>query len=262
MTQVNPAYKSVWISTPPRTGSMWLFNVTREMLRRVGRTVLPEKVPQMDTQMIELARCEAWNDTDPRRVWVLKVHTLLAREVPKSRIVTIIRDPRDVLVSYRRFMHTTFEHAMDITEQTVVRFADAYADYPPELLFHASYLDIEKRPADLLRRMVDYLDLAITPEAIAQTVEKFSRAKVRQLIEKTSRRVMHRIKRQAPVNRDEVVVLGQDNIRAFDPNTGFQTGHISGSRSGDWRTELSEREKRIIRERIGGWIVRHGFPPD
>lgn len=239
---------------------MWLFNVTREIFRRAGRTVLPDKIPQMDQQMFELARRKAWTDTDPNRVWVLKVHSVLAPTLPKSRVITSMRDPRDVLVSFRHFMKTTFDDAMGVIEEHVVRFSDAYRNHSPELLLWTDYQNIEERPADVIRRVAEFLGIRITPQDIAETVETFSREKVRQLIENTNRSVFQRIKEQAPIDRGEVVLLGQNNIRAFDINTGFQTGHVSRDRGGGWRTYLSDEEKQIIHERIGDWIAQWGFP--
>jgi hypothetical protein len=238
---------------------MWLFNVTREIFRCAGRTVLPEKVPQSTLQVVELAHRDAWTDRDPNKVWILKVHGIMARELPKSRIITSFRDPRDVLVSYRHFMNTTFENAIAVID-SVVQLSDAYRSYPPELLLWTDYEDIAIRPAELIQRLADFLAIRITPKHITETVEKFSREKVKQLIEQTNQRVLKRIQQRAPVDRDEVVLLGQNNFRSIDPSTGFQTGHISDNQSGSWRAQLSDEEKRIIHERIGDWIVKRGLP--
>jgi hypothetical protein len=258
MTPGDAAYKSVWISTAPRTGSMWLFNVTREILRRAGRTVLPEKIPQTDQQMIELAHKWAWNDPDPMKVWVLKVHTMLRQDMPKSRILTTIRDPRDVLVSFRLFMRTSFDHALGATA-SVVRFAESYENHPPELLPRVDYRDIEAQPAQVLKQVAGFLQVPLAAATVDEVVAQFSRERVRKLIDATNQSVLQRIKEKAPIDRGEVVLLGQDNIRAFDLNTGFQTGHVSGNQSGSWRFLLSEEEKKIVHERFGAWIAQHGF---
>lgn len=105
-------YKTLWISTAPRTGSMWLFNVCREVLRASGNDVFPEVVPQSDEAMFRLAQEDAWKSEDPRHKWVLTVHHILRPDLPLSKIITTHRDPRDVIVSFRQFMKTDFEAAL------------------------------------------------------------------------------------------------------------------------------------------------------
>ena len=40
--------KVMWVSTVVRTGSMWLFNITREILNLKKFNVLPDKIPKFD----------------------------------------------------------------------------------------------------------------------------------------------------------------------------------------------------------------------
>ncbi len=179
--------KTVWISTPPRTGSTWLFNVTREILRRAGRDVLPERVPIDDKVMYELAQRDAWADTDPSRIWVLKIHgTILRSDLPRSKIINCIRDPRDVLVSFRRFMDTSFEHALTVS-QGVTRYVEGYRDHPADLLLRVGYEeDIEVQPIDALRRVAGFLDVPLGAADEAEIVAMFGRERVRQQVAELS----------------------------------------------------------------------------
>jgi hypothetical protein len=253
--------KTVWISTPPRTGSTWLFNVTREILRRAGREVLPERVPNDDKAMYELAQRDAWADSDPHRIWVLKIHgTILRSDLPRSKIITCIRDPRDVLVSFRQFMDTSFEHALTIS-QGVKRYVEGYRDHPTDLLLRVEYEDIESRPIDVLRRVAGFLDVPLIAADAAEIVAMFGRERVRQQVAELSQDLRQRLSSGAAVGTDEVILRDQAIVRAFDVGTGFQTGHVSDHKSGDWRSLLSDEEKRIVHERFGDWFERHGYPP-
>ena len=51
-----------WISSAPRTGSMWLFNITREILKISGNDVLPKEIPQDDEDNIKLYEKYAIHD--------------------------------------------------------------------------------------------------------------------------------------------------------------------------------------------------------
>lgn len=255
-----PTYKTVWISTPPRTGSTWLFNVAREVLRSTGRMVLPARVPQETADMLELAQQVAWPDTDPAKVWVLKVHGVMLRaDLPHSKIITSIRDPRDVLVSFQRFMNTSFEHALSICEG-VKRYPDNYRHHPDSLLLKVSYADIQAAARDVIARVAAFLDADLHAGEAARIEAQFSRERVRKLIESTDARVFGRLRENTAVERDEVVLQGNQVARAYDPATAFQSGHVSGYRDGDWRQLLTEDEKRSVHERFGDWFERHGFP--
>lgn len=252
--------KTVWISTPPRTGSTWLFNVTREILRRAGHDVLPARVPIDDKAMYELAQ-QAWADSDTTRIWVLKIHgTILRTDLPRSKIVTCIRDPRDVLVSFRRFMDTSFEHALAVS-MGVRRYVDGYCSHPAKLLLRVAYEDIELLPNEVLRRLATFLDVPLVAADEVEIVAMFGRDRVRQQVAALSENLRQRLNAGAVVGSDEVILRGQAIVRAFDVGTGFQTGHVSDHRSGDWRALLSDEEKRVVHERFGDWFERHGYPP-
>lgn len=254
------AWKTVWISTPPRTGSTWLYNVTREILRRAGHDVLPERVPIDEKAMYELAQ-QAWVDSLPARIWVLKIHgTILRTDLPRSKIITCIRDPRDVLVSFRQFMDTSFEHALAISTG-VRRYVEGYRNHPADLLLRIAYEDIESRPAGVLRRVAEFLHVPLEAADEADIVARFGRDRVRQQVAALSQDLRQRLNAGTAVGADEVILRDQAIVRAFDVGTGFQTGHVSDHKPGDWRLLLSDDEKRIVHERFGDWFERHGYPP-
>ena len=63
---------TIWISTTPRTGSTWIFNVTREIYRILGFTVEPSIVPQKDTEMFKIYHDKAINENNENIKFVLK----------------------------------------------------------------------------------------------------------------------------------------------------------------------------------------------
>ena len=158
---------TIWISTAPRTGSMWTFNITRDIFRLAKRKVEPEDVPQLDDEMLELAIQHSFESEDPERIWVLKCHKLMRPDLPKSKVITTHRDPRDVLVSFKDFMKTSYEHSLAIA-RAVVQFTDVYEQYDPDYLLMVPYADIESQPVDVVRRIADFVGIRIS-EADAKT---------------------------------------------------------------------------------------------
>ena len=49
--------------------------------------------------------------------------------------------------------------------------------------------------------------------------------------------------------------------RAFDVESDFQTGHVSGRKTGDWQSMLSESERQLVNEEFAGWLEEYGYTP-
>ena len=62
-------------------------------------------------------------------VFVLKLHAYLQNLPEDNLVITNIRDVRDALMSYMRFMHVDFETALGATRSTA-SIADHYVDFP------------------------------------------------------------------------------------------------------------------------------------
>lgn len=249
---------TVWISTAPRTGSMWIFNITRELLRSAGLQVEPADIPQSDEAMFEHATNFAFPSQDEKKCWVLKVHTVLRPDLPRSKIITTHRDPRDVLVSYKEFMNASFEKSLGCA-RAVTRYTDAYESYSPNYLLTVAYADIENRPVQLVLEIARFLDLQISEDTAAKMASKYSRSNVRKKIDKTDNALKNKISKNMEIDQREVVYLSADNYRAFDRKSGFQTGHVSQRKTGDWKRTLSDAEQQQLNEEFGSWLEQHGY---
>ena len=58
-------FKSVWVAGMPRSGSMWTFNVARELVMRVGFHVLPEEIKLTDQECADYANQEIASNRNP-----------------------------------------------------------------------------------------------------------------------------------------------------------------------------------------------------
>jgi hypothetical protein len=88
-------------------------------------------------------------------------------------------------------------------------------------------------------------------ETTSAIVRGLSKEKVALLIERKERDIIRRAREDSPIKADEVVVLGPKNMRAFDTATGFQSGHVSNYREGDWKRILTEEQKSRIEVLVG-----------
>ena len=137
-------FNTFWISTTPRTGSMWLFNVTREILKAYNFNVLPKEIPQYDKEMVKIYQNYSLNDNDENNKYVLKIHKLLPTGLKNSRILTTVRDPRDVCISFKEFMNVDFHEALQASK-TLNNYVKTYKQYSDEYVKFIKYENIENK---------------------------------------------------------------------------------------------------------------------
>ena len=249
---------TIWISTAPRTGSMWLFNVTREINRVAGRQVEPEVTPQSDKEMIQQASQFSFSSQDLNKVWVLKVHKVLKPDLPRSKIITTHRDLRDVLVSFKEFMKTSFDNSLPVA-RSLVQYTETYMDYDSDYLMLVAYNDIEIRPAELILEIADFIEVQISELNAEKIALKYSRKKVKSLIDKSHKTLSKKIAKKQPIDRRDMVYFSETNYRAFDRKTGFQTGHVSQRKTGDWANILSSTEQQQLHAEFSSWLKKYGY---
>ena len=252
--------KLVWITSMPRSGSMWAFNVARALLQAAGREVHPAQVPKDDSQMMRCAR-EGLADADPRRIWVLKVHDRIPPDFERSRFVVTRRDLRDALVSYMRFLRCDFPRAFEMIA-AAPEFYDTYDRAGPERVLQLDYGQIVGAPAAAAARIADFLAPSVEESARDRIVERFSKANVQRLVRSTEQSLEHRHRAGEEISRDEIVLAVDGSVRAFDRATGFQSGHVSDYRDGDWRHLLSPAQQSLIHDSFGDWLRAHGYTVD
>ena len=250
-------YKIVWIASMPRSGSMWTFNIARRLLREAGFTVFPKTVPKTDEEMVAEAR-KGMRDGSAENVWCLKIHSGLSNTSASNRFISTFRDPRDALVSLMRFMRVDFEHALAACI-TWTQLCDHYRAFPPELSLPLAYDSITTRPMEVAAEIDAFLGLNLPAEKLASAVAEFERDKVRRQIDAV---VAEIVRGHVADNIDitEALIVNADGTMRFcDPKTGFQSGHISDYRDGDWRITLMPDQKQRLDLAIGDWLARHGF---
>jgi hypothetical protein len=255
MEQLGTDIRVVWIAGPPRCGSMWTYNITRELLRSTGAEVLPEIVPQRDEVSVRLAD-EATRDESIARVRVLKMHSLwlLPSDPPHTRFIVPRRDPRDSVMSYMRFMRCSFEQALGIVD-TAAAADRHFRAFPRDFVLSLEYIDIIARPAIAAREVARFLRVAIDDAKLLEIVQAFSKENVQKLIEARERDLVHRSRNGLAISSDDVVVFGPENVRMFDVQTGFQSGHVSSYQEGDWQKILTSNQKELLEARIAAALA-------
>ena len=249
---------SFWISTAPRTGSMWLFNVTKEILTLTKTNILPIEVPQSDEKFFEIFKTQSLIDQNNLNKYVFKVHTILKSDLPKSKILTTIRDPRDVCISFKEFMKTDFHTALKATK-SMLNYEKIYKTYDKNYLKFFRYDDIENNNIKTILDISNFIGCKISDKDARYVSLKYSKDKVKELIKINDKHLLSKIKNRKEINKSDIVYFSKDNYRSFDTKTGFQTNHISNRNSGDWKTKFSREEINIINFEFKNLISEYKF---
>jgi hypothetical protein len=255
-------FRCLWVVGMMRSGSMWTFNVARAACRAAGRQVLPDPVPQTDEEMFASAD-EGLVDRDTNKVWVLKVHSFIKRDAPVSRFINTRRDLRDALMSYMRFMLCDFDQALSAMV-AAGEITDYYKSFEPNVILRLKYEDIVNRPLDVVRHITAFCGADLPESEIASIVDQFEKAKVERLIHDKETDIKRRADAGEAILESELVPqrFHRDVVRAFDLETGFQSGHVSGYHDGSWRELLTPAQQQCMHAVLGDWLRRNGYQAD
>jgi hypothetical protein len=240
-----------------RSGSTWVFNVARLLMQRRGLTVKPDAIIPDEMQYLRIANEVTQQPPTPSDpVWLFKTHLRLSGPLPGASLICTYRDPRDAMVSFQRFMRCDFERAMgaaiDMTETS-----DHYraVSHVPKL--ELEYRAITNEPEPSAARIAAHIGVEASPAEIAGLCRALSKGAVGELIQQHDAELSRLIETSADVPRDRVVINSDGSARAMDPITGFQSGHVSDYRDGDWARILSPLQQRLVNERLGPWLKAH-----
>lgn len=229
---------------------MWSYNVARSLVREAGLKLIPDRVPKSDKDVFEIA--ESYVRARPAGTrCVVKLHTMLTAS-PDVIVIRNKRDIRDRLYSYFQFMKVNFdEESIGKAVSRSLEMDAHYDRWPAGRILNIPYESIGTDSSALICRIAEFAGL---PAPDAQTLEdidfRFSRQQVRKQIAELENRVFDaagRVRHQAD---PETVVEVFGRARAFDPASGFQSGHVSDYRPGDWQRLWTDRQRQMVDDAI------------
>ena len=249
---------TIWIAAVARTGSMWTTNVVREILNYSKMNVLPKTQLQDTEDWLNLYQRQALIDQNKKNHYVLKVHTLLDINLPRSKVITNIRNPYDVCASFYEFMKCEINWAISIA-LNLTNLLEHYKKIDERDLFIVKYEEIEEPSSKLVLELSEFLGAHLDENAALSIWKKFSKDNVRKIIADNDKSLSDKISKKQEINANEIVILGRNDYRSFDLNTGFQTGHISERKTGEWRLVFSESETHKIVEALDNTAKKFGY---
>jgi len=236
---------------------MWAFNVVRELYRKAAWSVVPERVPQTDKEMIQSANANAY-DRKPNQIAVVKIHGRVDLPPYPAKFIVPIRDPRDALVSYMRFTDTSFEEGLAAAAVWTAT-CDHYFEFPDSEYLRIDYTRIGEDSRTLVGEMDSFLGLELSSSVLDDVDNTFRKENVKLRIETIETDYQQR-RVSGEIASDEIVgdaETGQG--RVFDVGSGFQSGHVSDYTDGDWASILPAEQTSKLNDVLGDWLTRNGF---
>jgi hypothetical protein len=155
------------------------------------------------------------------------VHTRYARELlrlfPESRVVQILRDPRDVAVSQREAFGATPLQSALRWRRDAVKHAEYERDLEPSAYLAIRYEDLVRRPEATLESVCTFLGIAYRPEIL----EPHLRPEIGFASSETHKR------------------------RTLEP--------LTTSRIGRYRERLARRDRAVVEWWCGAHMARHDY---
>ena len=102
-----------------------------------------------------------------------KIHNILNNNLCNSKIITTIRDPREIVHSFHRFMQCDFERAVS-AGAAVHKYVLAYKKFQSPVLF-VRYEDMLDEPMNTIREIDAFLELRTCERAMSEINQKFSK---------------------------------------------------------------------------------------
>ncbi|XP_046569959.1 sulfotransferase 1B1-like [Haliotis rubra] len=198
LTSVKIREDDVLILGYPKSGNHWLWELTRQVLR--GRVVEDDVV--MNEMMMECAPEEKYADLPSPRI--LASNAPLSKLSPaiiqkKPKMITIYRNPKDVMASYYPFMTKLpfmkytgkwenfvkpcalgkFCHGSWIDH--VLSWEKVKKTYPEWPILTVFYEDLKEDPVEQLRRLCSFLDVKRSDEFLEEVVNICSFSKMKDI---------------------------------------------------------------------------------
>lgn len=246
---------SIWITSIPRTGSMWTTNVVKEIFLKSNFNVFLKN--KNDIETINFFSNNALKDKSNKNRYVLKVHKKIKSKIHKSKIILNLRNPYQVCASHYQFMKCKLDDAIK-TASFSLEFLEFYSKKENELL-KIYYEDIEKKSLKTIEHISKFCEISISKKQIHMINEKYKKNNVKKIISENDKKIRQKLLKQQIISDNEVVRVSHNNIRSFDQTTGFQTGHISEKSNEEWKKIFSSSEINKIIKALDPIVIKMGY---
>ena len=160
-------YRNIIIGSAPRTGGMWTYNVIREIFVNQKKNIIPLSYCN-DDEMLK-HHCNNMNSHNDI-ISIIKIHKIIKKQYTnKTKIVINIRDPRDAVISYKRFMklkNYSFQQTIKFINNSIDLIYYYRKNYNKEKLLEINFNDITDNPHKIFTKLEKFLYLKINKKMV------------------------------------------------------------------------------------------------
>ena len=241
---------------------MWTQNVLREIFASQKINITPQKIVKNEDDALKY-HFKTVNENESDLISIIKIERLIGKKDAKNtKIIINFRDPRDAVASYKRFMkhiNYEFKDLLELVKKFIIWIEYYRKNFSEEQILEVHYKDIINQPLKIFKQFELFLELKISEKITSEIINKFSKNKVLQIIKKNDDYVKKSFKDSKNLNEENMIIEGNKIVRSYDVGTGFQTGHISNFKDGDWSNVFTEKEINIINTNFKDWLKNNNL---
>ena len=250
-------FNTIWIASVPRTGSMWTTNVIREIHKISEFNVFPKNMIQLEKDWFNFYNDNAPFDKNELNRYVIKIHSKLTVIPPRSKIVVNIRNPYEICASYKDFMKCNLEKSINVAVN-LSNWIKYYKNLEKNILY-IKYEHIENNAKDVIANLAKFCEIELTSNQNEYINSKYSKKNIQEIIKKNDNEIKYQKNENLLINEKKIVKFQDGSYRSFDLNTGFQSGHISQRKTGEWNKMFTIEEKKIIIDKLDPIAIELGY---
>ena len=241
------AQRDIFLVTYPRSGTTWLSCIAGELMFNIS----PKSLTEIDSLVPDIHAMPKRSTVPSSRQYLVKSHLPLSGQPPYGsyrRVIYLIRDPRDVMLSYYRF-----EVAQSGRKGDIRAFAKDWASgriWPGSWQEHVNtWIGPYPEPRSFELTMLRYEDFISHPvEQTTRLAEvigvQASRDRIEEVVADTNPDIMRSRERQGNAG-------AKPSLQFIGPAT-----------SGGWKDKLIGKDLealQIVEEYAGPVMRRHGY---
>ncbi len=200
----------------------------------------------------------ALKDYSDNHIYIFHTHDIVNTRLPRSKYICTIRNPYDICASYYQFTKCNIDKAI-IVAKGHFNLTNIYKQIKSKNILINRYEDIDKNPLKAINELADFVDIKISSKQISRIESMFNKTNVQSRINYYDDKINKKIKSNEAIDPENVIIFNDKNIRAFDPQTSFQTGHISDRKIGEWRKVFTPNQIKLIIDNLDEIALLLGY---
>jgi hypothetical protein len=251
----------VFVAGMPRAGSMWTYNVVREILETKDFLVLPRTIPENEEDLIGSALRSAEKENE---VYCIKTHLALKSPLPTQhdvKIICNIRDVRDACLSYMRFIHADFETGIQAMASWMKK-TDYYLAAFEDNLLSVRFEDLTNNPQRVIDNLASFLNMDLSKGEKIEILKKYSKPNIQKKLRELSK-VKFDVNGQVEGVEQQLKFASVRNLdgtyRVFEKTTSFQSNHITSTKDGEWKAQFDKYQTEQLIDLSRAWLVKYGY---